>query len=641
MNNIIKNIALCGLVAVSAGFGFSSCEDFLTITPTDRIVEEEFWEDKNDLDNAVMACYRRMAENDMLTKYISWGEERSDNFERSTNSSDADANIIKANLLPTYGQFNWTPFYNAINYCNKVLAHGPEIVQKDQSFSEAQWKPIRAEVIALRSLCHFYLVRTFGEVPYVTTDYNNDSQELRQAQSTQLTVLNNIIDDLESVMQDATIDYGTMTQNKGRITRQAIYALLADIYLWRASYKAGNNHPFTKITLAKNYNGEFKDLKVNGSKTEINNLKREEIYTTTAEDDYLACINYCNKILSIEMADLVERTLEEDPMEDLTTLSEEDLLVANVSKKTGNNLSSSAYTQIFGRGNSTESIFELQIDGVSCENTMISSLFSNKEGKAGLFTGSISLFNDASDNPNIESDYVFSKTDYRRWNSFIFTSTQESFNIAKYVYSTITQRGPLAKDEYLTSNKDKSLTTSTINQVARSTNNANWIFYRMSDIFLMKAEAISQLYGDEENLDTEKLAEGFHYVRDVFKRSNPYAYDKQHNTSARNDSLKPEYFNTKETLERLVLDERQREFYGEGKRWFDLVRYALRRGGTSEMLKIYSKKKTDDMNSIKVKLAHIQALFSPVYNTEIKNNSWLYQNGVWSVNETSSRTEDL
>lgn len=636
MKNIIKNITLCGLIAAGTGLGLSSCEDFLTITPTDRIVEEEFWEDKNDLNNAVLACYRRMTENDMLIRYIYWGEERSDNFERSTNSSDNDANIIKANLLPTYGQFNWTAVYNAINYCNKVLAHGPEIVLKDQSFSEAQWRPIKAEVIALRSLCHFYLVRTFGEVPYVTTDYNNDSQELRQPQSTQLTVLNNIIDDLESVMEDAPIDYGTTAQNKGRITRQAIYALLADTYLWRASYKTGNNHPFTKITLSKNYNGEFKNLKVNDAKTEVNNLEREETYTTTAEEDYDACIIYCNKVLDIEMSELAERTLKDDPMEDLTLLTEEDLLIANVNKKTGYNISPSAYTRIFGQGNSTESIFELQVDGVSCQNTMVGNLFSTKEGKAGVFTGSTSLFNDANENPNIESDYVFSKTDYRRWNSFIFTSTQESFNIAKYVYSTITQRGPLGKDEYLTSNKDKSLTTSNIGQSVRSTNNANWIFYRMSDIFLMKAEAISQRYDDEE-----KLTEGFHYVRDVFKRSNPYAYDKQHNTNARNDSLKPENFKTQEALERLVLNERQREFYGEGKRWFDLVRYALRRGGTAEMLKIYSKKKTDDMNSIKVKLAHIQSLFSPIYNTEIKNNSWLYQNGVWSVNETSSRTEDL
>ena len=211
MKKIIKNITLCGLMVVGGGFALSSCEDYLTITPSSSIVEEDFWQDRNDLKNALMACYKRMVDNDLLRKYEYWGEERSDNVERSSSitSSGPVANIMNANLLPTYEQFNWTPMYNAINDCNKVLAHGPEVIEIDESFSQHDWKPIRAEVITLRALCHFYLVRTFGEIPYVTQDYNNDSQELRLPQSTQLAVLDSIITDLESIKNDAMIDYGT------------------------------------------------------------------------------------------------------------------------------------------------------------------------------------------------------------------------------------------------------------------------------------------------------------------------------------------------------------------------------------------------------------------------------------------------
>ena len=36
--DIIKKLALCACVA--AGLGLASCEDFLTITPKDKIVEE-------------------------------------------------------------------------------------------------------------------------------------------------------------------------------------------------------------------------------------------------------------------------------------------------------------------------------------------------------------------------------------------------------------------------------------------------------------------------------------------------------------------------------------------------------------------------------------------------------------------------
>lgn len=156
----------------------------------------------------------------------------------------------------------------------------------------------------------------------------------------------------------------------------------------------------------------------------------------------------------------------------------------------------------------------------------------------------------------------------------------------------------------------------------------------MSEIYLMKAEAMTQLYSDTEN-----LKEAFKYVREVYKRSNPYAYT----TGSTNvDSLKFEgYFENSKDLEKLVLSERQREFVAEGKRWFDLVRYALRRGNTSDMLEILTRKYSTNRKSIQAKLADIQSLYSPVYNKEIKNNNLLYQNGVWFVNETSSKTDDL
>lgn len=257
MRNHIKHIALCAFLAAGAGMGLTSCDDFLTITPSSSIVEEDFWQDKNDLNGAVFACYKRIVDNDMLTKYIYWGELRSDNMERSstTSSTGQIAQVMNANLLPTHNMFNWTSMYNAINYCNKVLAHGPEVITNDESFSENDWGPIHAEMITLRALCHFYLVRTFGEIPYITTDYNNDSQELRAPQSTQLQVLDNIIADLESVKGESMVDYGNTADNKGRITRKAVYSLLADVYLWRASYKAGGNQPFKKVTLSSNYKG--------------------------------------------------------------------------------------------------------------------------------------------------------------------------------------------------------------------------------------------------------------------------------------------------------------------------------------------------------------------------------------------------
>lgn len=618
-------------MAVGAGMTLASCDDFLTITPTNKIVEEDYWKDKNDLNSSVMACYKRMVSNDLLTKYIYWGEERSDNFERSSSVSASGpvANIMNANLLPTYNQFDWNAMYNAINYCNKVLEHGPEIVKRDESFSNNNWKPIKAEMVTLRALCHFYLVRTFGEIPYITMDYNNDSQELRTAQSTQLTVLNNIIDDLESIKDDAVVDYGNTVENKGRITKKAVYALLADVYLWRASYKAGNNQPFSKVIVTKSYKGPL---------TEEELSARVEDYGTTAEEDYQQCIDYCDLVIDMTMKEKKE-FIEKRGINigGILDLDIEDLLAPN--ETTMDSYSSSsyyAYRQIFGTGNSDESIFELQVEGTDYNNSMVSSLFIDLNGNVGQFVGADVFFAGADESPNTTTpNTVFTRTDYRRWETILFSEpTQKSFPIGKFANSNVSQMNPESR-LYLTDNTKDNLTTQNIESIRRSTLNANWIIYRLTEVYLMKAEAMTQLYEDEDNLQ-----KAFQYVRAVYKRSNPYAYQ-ANNGNAKSDSLNfKSTFNTSSSMESLVLAERRREFVGEGKRWYDLVRYALRRGNTKDMLDILSKKYTNS-KAIQAKLADMQSLFSPVYNNEIKNNSWLYQNGVWAVNETSSRTDDL
>ena len=82
----------------------------------------------------------------------------------------------------------------------------------------------------------------------------------------------------------------------------------------------------------------------------------------------------------------------------------------------------------------------------------------------------------------------------------------------------------------------------------RTTSNldANWIVYRMSEIYLFKAEAMTQLYDDEEHLE-----DAYQYVREVFKRSNPYAYQ-ANNSTASTDSLKFDNFNTAEDRKSVV-----------------------------------------------------------------------------------------
>lgn len=226
---------------------------------------------------------------------------------------------------------------------------------------------------------------------------------------------------------------------------------------------------------------------------------------------------------------------------------------------------------------------------------------------------------------------LFTKTDYRRWETAMYTKTdQTEYPLAKYNLQRINQYNGSSTNGM----RDNNISTFHYESTFQGKqNSANWIFYRLSDVLLMKAEAMIQLSEAEDN-----LYEAFMLVREVFKRANPYAYL---NTTSATDSLIFDNFNNKADMTRLVLCERQREFVGEGKRWFDLVRYAQRNGNTVDMLKYLVRKYTDNQKAIQAKLASLKSLFSPIYTNEIKNNSLLKQNEVWGTSESTSKTDNL
>ena len=114
ISNIFSNLFLaCGLTLT---VGMTSCEDYLTVLPTDQITEEDFWKDKNDLDNVRAAAYAKMIEGDLVGKMFQWGEVRSDNFKLNNLSNTSLMYYMEGVLQPTEYMFDWSGFYTGINY---------------------------------------------------------------------------------------------------------------------------------------------------------------------------------------------------------------------------------------------------------------------------------------------------------------------------------------------------------------------------------------------------------------------------------------------------------------------------------------------------------------------------------------------
>ncbi len=133
----------------------------------------------------------------------------------------------------------WQSLYNAIGRCNAIIQSAEDVLSRDKTFTQKACDAYIAEAIWVRSLCYFYLVRTFRDVPYITEPYLNDSQEFRVPKTDGKQIMGTIAKDLRSCAQQIPVSYspGSWENKGGRGTVWALYALLADIYLWLEDYE--------------------------------------------------------------------------------------------------------------------------------------------------------------------------------------------------------------------------------------------------------------------------------------------------------------------------------------------------------------------------------------------------------------------
>ena len=616
--NIFK--AFCGIgcfVLLTASM--QSCEDFLTVTPTDRIVEEDFWTDKNDVANVRAAAYRNFSLNDVAYRILVWGEFRSDNLRLNDVSHTEVTHLQNAVLAPTESMFNWAAFYKGINYCNLALERGQRMVDEnvDPSFTLGSWRPVRAELEALRALYYFYLVRAFRDVPYVTEAVTTDEEarNLRVSQTPGVAVLGDLIARLEGVKDFAANNIGTTADNKGRFTRRAIRALLADMYLWRGC-------------LLQNFEEKG---------ATIINIGDEAVGTKGVADPLaITCFQnaeaYCDWIIT-DMRAEYDRKLDDNASVDLK--NQLFPMIQNTVSFSGTY--DNVYTSIFGTKNSSESILEIQYDGVNNINYPLSTYLSSASSTSYI-SPRIMVVNPAFVNVNTnEPTKGFGKADFRLHETLQYSATSSIYPCVKNIARSVVITNHLDMGQGATQSS------------FRVTQDANMPIYRLSDILLMKAESVARrLLAAGGGKNTTALFDAFDIVNTIFARNNPGLTDED--GEYHSDRLmglrtaqktRPEgaeaqkaglyaYDKTASDLLTLVYQERQREFVAEGKFWFDIVRQCEASNDLSGTLTAYM----SINNSVKNRLRQIYSLYNPVYDEEIKvngveNGGTLVQNPIW------------
>lgn len=563
----VKPLAGLLFLAASSQVLMSSCDDFLSIEPQNEIVLEKYWTEEADVNSVLNSCYAQLTSSDCITRMVVWGELRSDNMINGSGTEYALQQVLKENILETNTYTNWDCFYKVINYCNTVLYYAPHVNEIDPNFTDSELRATIAEVTTLRALCYFYLIRTFRDVPYVTEPSNDDSQDYQVSATSFNEVLDILIADVESVKDDAVRSYGEKSvENTCRITRWSCYALLADLYLWKGEWQK--------------------------------------------------CMDYCDFVINQKIREY-EEEYEKTPTIMTTELYGKYPLI---SESTANNYAGNTYNEIFGVGNSFESIFELNFVGDSqggVKNSTVSRLYGSNDSRLGQIGVPAFLYSDAYAGLN---DY-FKKTDCRYLEN-MFESSNKVY-ISKYVNQSVSFR--------------TSTTTGgapTVSGMLRSMPYANWIVYRLTDVMLMRAEAEVELAGDVEeggvltDEQIEHYRNAFDIVLQVWRRAN------NKRTSTTDLPVFDDYATSRISMEDFVLNERQRELMFEGKRWFDLVRLSRRDGNNDRMITKVLPKFQENSSAIRIKLSTQDVLYWPYNRDELKQNPKLQQNPAYKTDNT-------
>ena len=560
---------------ILAALLLTGCVDTV-ILPDNKIVDEDYWQKKSEVDAVVATAYAQLRDASAIRNMIVWGDFRSDELAvTSTLPSSATyrtalQQIYSLNIETENAFTSWYPFYSAINYCNLVLEKAEGVIAVDPDYTRGDYDANKAQMLALRAFCYFYLTRVFHDIPVTPGAYLNSGDDLNAPQANPDSVLTMCITDLQEAAKYAISGstYGDW-RDKGYLNQDGINAILADIYLWRGSINRDAN-------------------------------------------DYQACVDYCDKIIqakkwAYEQNGPRRRFGADDEDKDYYLSDYADM-----------------YRDLFGQTgqNADESIFELQFRNSSTANTGLDQMYfrynnASTNGYGYLKASSVYGKVDATGNG------VWNNSVDQRLYEYLYDANNtsiEQFGVRKFVATTSAGTNNTA-DGF---------------RDTRSTVYQNWIFYRLTDIMLMKAEALVQLYnlggkaeGDTRNEDAFAICQ---FV-------NNRAYSEANQTTY---AIK--YSTYRDRMEELVLAERARELCFEGKRWFDLMRYNYRHTETKadltkKLTEGYVQNSTEFFelalrkyavpSAMRAKMRDERYLYMPINQDEVEINTNLVQNPVY------------
>ena len=303
-------ICLAAVFALSA----ASCADYLDVVPENSQVADDYWQTGQDVERVLMGGYYYLRST-VEPYLIPWGEVRAGIVTNNKSNTKLQTWQIQASNTSLC---DWSTFYKIINIANTVLARADEACRADDTYSEAERNSHYAEAYFLRALSYFYLVRNFREVPLTTVAYENDNVVINVPKTSEDSIVSQIKADVLAALQTgaAKETFSTTWETKGRATRWALYALIADVCLWSGDYEEciryadallTANSPYAPRFLSSptrasfmsmfnpgNSNESIFEIQWNYEEQQTNNLPHFfDVFYENASTSYVVCSGAC------------------------------------------------------------------------------------------------------------------------------------------------------------------------------------------------------------------------------------------------------------------------------------------------------------------------------------------------------------
>ena len=216
--------ALVGIILLQV----TACTDILDKDPVSSFSASGFYKTTADAQAGIYGIYDA-AQSVFRMNFCYWGEGRADNVQ--TAQSGESLVLSSNNLTNTASSANWTALYTMISRANYAIAFIPGIYEDDN----VQGKELLGQAHALRALAYFYLVRVWGDVPFITDPYTSGDQDIFISKTDRETVLDQVEADLQYAAANC-IDRYNSNNDRIMFTRGGANGLLTQVYMWRHKY---------------------------------------------------------------------------------------------------------------------------------------------------------------------------------------------------------------------------------------------------------------------------------------------------------------------------------------------------------------------------------------------------------------------